>query len=184
MSEATASRSRGRGGRRRGEPEAWEFEEVAREIEGLGRGDAAAITAHVGGMDDIRQLASKDVGGQFGRIDIRVNNAVVSPAMVPVLEAGERLWDAVMNVNLKGLFFLSQVVARAMKETGGGTEIINVSSVSGCIEPISKSASTPSARLRIIMATKVMALDGPAWRGLRVNAIAPGQRPRRSPRFL
>jgi NAD(P)-dependent dehydrogenase (short-subunit alcohol dehydrogenase family) len=75
-----------------------------------------------------------------------------------------------MNVNLKGLFFLSQAVARIMKEHGGGC-IINVTSAGGIrphilpVYSISKSA--------VVMATKVMALEWAKY-NIRVNAVAPG----------
>jgi NAD(P)-dependent dehydrogenase (short-subunit alcohol dehydrogenase family) len=86
------------------------------------------------------------------------------------MDVDERAWDSIMNLNLKGLFFLSQAVARVMKEKGGG-KIINVSSIGG-ITPdllpvycISKAA--------VIMATKVMAQQWAPY-NIRVNAIAPG----------
>ena len=64
------------------------------------------------------------------RIDILVNNAGASPAMGSVLETDERLWETIMNLNLKGLYFTSQAVARVMKEQGGG-KIINFASIDG-----------------------------------------------------
>ena len=74
----------------------------------------------------------KSVIGKFGRIDVLVNNAGGSPALASALEADERLWDKVMDLNLKGLFFLSQAVARVMKDAGGG-KIINVSPID-CVQ--------------------------------------------------
>ena len=67
---------------------------------------------------------------KYGRIDVVVNNAGASPAMASVLDTDERLWDTIMNVNLKGLYFMSQACAKVMKEQGGG-KIINVASVDG-----------------------------------------------------
>jgi NAD(P)-dependent dehydrogenase (short-subunit alcohol dehydrogenase family) len=90
--------------------------------------------------------------------------------MAPAIEIEERAWDVTMNVNLKGVFFLSQAVARIMIEQGGGC-IINVVSAGGIrphilpIYSISKSA--------VIMTTKVMALEWAKY-GIRVNAVAPG----------
>ena len=57
-----------------------------------------------------------------------MDNAGTNPAMIPALDADGRLGDSVMNLNLKGLFFLGQAVARVMKEHGGA-KIINVASV-------------------------------------------------------
>ena len=147
-----------------------ELEKVADEIRDLGK-RSAAVTTHMGRMDDVRRLVSL-VTKQLGRIDILVNNAVVSPAMGPVMGTDERLWDAIFNVNLKGLFFLAQEVARTMKDNGGG-KIINVSSVSG-LKPDMHLGIYSISKAAVIMATKVMALEW-ASHNIRVNAIAPGR---------
>jgi len=75
-----------------------------------------------------------------------------------------------MNLNLKGLFFLSQAVAKMMKEQGGG-KIINVTSVEGITPGILPVYSISKAG--VIMATKVMAREWSKY-NIRVNAIAPG----------
>jgi len=79
--------------------------------------------------------------------------------------------DAIMNLNLKGLFFLSQAVAKVMKEHGGG-KIINVTSVSG-FKPEDKMCAYCISKEGVIMATKAMALEWAQY-NIRVNAIAPG----------
>ena len=145
-----------------------DLEMVAEEIKGLGR-KSLAIAAHVGRVEDIKNLVSK-VKEEFGRIDILVNNAGTNPAMDSALDAEERAWDAIMNLNLKGLFFLSQAVARVMKEHGGGV-IINVSSAAGIRPGVLPLYSISKAG--VIMATKVMAQEWGKY-GIRVNAVAPG----------
>ena len=95
-----------------------DLEKVAEEIRGLGR-KSLAVAAHIGRMEDINSLVTQ-VKDNFGKIDILVNDAGTSPAMTPVLDAEERLWDVIIGLNLKGLFFLSQAVARVMKDSGGG----------------------------------------------------------------
>ncbi len=145
-----------------------DLEKVAGEIRGLGR-RSLAVTAHIGRMEDINNLVSKVVE-EFGRIDILVNNAATNPTMAEALEIDERAWDAIMNLNLKGLFFLSQAVTRVMKERGGGC-IINIASAGGIrphilpIYTISKAA--------VIMATKIMALEWAKY-NVRANVVAPG----------
>ena len=146
-----------------------DLEEVAEEIRALGR-KSLAIATHTGRMDEINDLVAK-VTEQFGRIDILVNNAGTSPALSPVLEAEERLWDTIMNLNLKGLFFLSQAVAKVMKEHGGG-KIINVASMDGFI-PEADVGIYAISKAGVIMATKVMALEWAQY-NIRVNCIAPG----------
>jgi NAD(P)-dependent dehydrogenase (short-subunit alcohol dehydrogenase family) len=90
--------------------------------------------------------------------------------MAPAIEIEERAWDATMNVNLKGVFFLSQAVARIMAEQGGGC-IINVVSAGGIRPHILPVYSISKAA--VIMTTKVMALEWAKY-GIRVNAVAPG----------
>ena len=146
-----------------------DLERVAAEIQKLGRG-SLAVQAHIGRMEEIPKLV-KSVVEKFGRIDILVNNAGGSPALASALEADERLWDKVMDLNLKGLFFLSQAVARVMKETGGG-KIINVASIDG-FRPDRQIGIYAISKAAVVMATKVMAKEWAPY-NIRVNAIAPG----------
>jgi NAD(P)-dependent dehydrogenase (short-subunit alcohol dehydrogenase family) len=146
-----------------------DLEMVAAEIRKLGR-RSLAVQAHVGRMDEISKLV-KSVIEKLGRIDILLNNAGGSPALSSALEADERLWDKVMDLNLKGLFFLSQAVARVMKETGGG-KIINVSSIDA-FRPDPNIGIYAISKAAVVMATKVMANEWAQY-NIRVNAIAPG----------
>jgi NAD(P)-dependent dehydrogenase (short-subunit alcohol dehydrogenase family) len=146
-----------------------DLENVAREIRDLGR-EVLPIAAHIGRMEDINSLVSR-VTDEFGRIDILVNNAGTSPALASSLEVDERLWDSVMNLNLKGLFFLSQAAAKVMKEHGGGA-IINVASVDG-FKPEANIGTYAVSKAGVIMVTKVMALELAQY-DIRVNALAPG----------
>ena len=145
-----------------------DLEEVAAEIKGLGR-RSMAVATHVGRMDEINSLVPK-VKEELGRIDVLVNNAGTNPTMDQAMDIEERAWDSIMNLNLKGLFFVSQAVARLMKEQGGG-KIINVASVAGLTPDILPIYSISKAG--VIMATKVMAQQWAQY-GIRVNAIAPG----------
>jgi len=146
-----------------------DLENVAKEIKNLGR-KALPIAAHVGRMEDINNLVSK-VTDEFGKIDILVNNAGTSPALASSLEVDERLWDSILNLNLKGLFFLSQAAAKVMKEHGGG-KIINVASMDG-FKPEPNIGTYAISKAGVIMVSKVMALELAQY-NIRVNTIAPG----------
>lgn len=145
-----------------------DLDSVAEKIKAEGR-KVMAVPTHVGKMDQLKNLVDA-VSAKFGRIDILVNNAGTS-GLTPVPDADERLWDSIMNVNLKGLFFLSQAVARIMKEHGGG-KIINTASVDG-FKPQPGTGVYAISKAGVIMATRVLAQELAKY-NIRVNGIAPG----------
>jgi NAD(P)-dependent dehydrogenase (short-subunit alcohol dehydrogenase family) len=145
-----------------------DLEKVAAGVTQAGR-KCLPVATHVGRAEEIHNLVKKVVG-EYGRIDILVNNAATNPTMAQALDVDERAWDSIMNLNLKGLFFLSQAVARVMKEKGGG-KIINVSSIAGISPDLLPIYSISKAA--VIMATKVMAMQWAPY-NIRANCIAPG----------
>jgi len=146
-----------------------DLEEVADKVKRLGR-KSLAVSAHIGRTEQIASLVEKVVV-EFGRIDILVNDAATSPVYKSVVDFDERAWDAIMNLNLKGLFFLSQAVARVMKEHGGG-RIINVASVDG-FKPEVNMGTYAISKAGVIMVTRVMAVELAEY-NIRVNTVAPG----------
>jgi len=145
-----------------------DLEKVAAEIKKMGR-KCLPVATHAGRLEEIKNLVEK-AKNEFGKIDILINNAATNPTMASAIDIDDRAWDSIMNLNLKGLFFLSQAVARIMKEKGGG-KIINVASVAGITPDILPVYSISKAA--VIMATKVMAQQWAIY-NIRVNAIAPG----------
>ena len=145
-----------------------DLERVAAGITKAGR-KGLPVATHVGRLEEINNLVKKVVG-EFGKIDVLLNNAATNPTMAQALDVDERAWDSIMNLNLKGLFFLSQAVARVMKEKGGG-KIINVASIAGLSPDLLPVYSISKAA--VIMATKVMAMQWAQY-NIRANCIAPG----------
>ncbi len=145
-----------------------DLEVVAEEIRARGR-RGLAIASHVAKLEESKNLVEK-VKAEFGRIDILVNNAGANPYMGPLIDAEEWAWDVTLNVNLKGPFMMGQLVARAMREQGGGN-IINIASTAGINPSMLHIYSVTKAGL--IMLTRVMAMEW-AEHNIRVNAIAPG----------
>ncbi len=145
-----------------------DLEEVAKEVKATGR-KTLAVAAHIGRMEEVANLVAK-VKDTFGKIDILINNAATNPTVDQAMDVEERAWDSIMNLNLKGLFFLSQAVARVMREQGGG-KIVNVASTAGITPDVLPVYSISKAG--VIMATKVMAQQWAQY-NIRVNAIAPG----------
>lgn len=142
---------------------------TAAEIKNNG-GEAFPVQAHLGKMEEINNMVDTVVN-RFQKIDILVNNAGASPTMDSVLDSDERLWNTIMNLNMKGLYFTSQAVANVMKKQGGG-KIINISSVDGFMpEPGVSVYSISKAGVRMI--TKAFAAELVAF-NIQVNTIVPG----------
>ena len=146
-----------------------ELERVAEEIKSRGR-RSLAIASHIGKPEESRNLVDKVVA-EFGKIDILLNNAGTNPYFGQIIDAEEWAWDITFNVNLKGPFLLAQMVAKVMREHGGGS-IINTASAGG-LRPGANEGMYSVTKAGLIMLTKVMAKEwGPF--GIRANALAPG----------
>src|SRR4030042_1901781 len=104
------------------------LDKAAAEIKAKSKGKVLAIAGHLGKLETIKALVDA-VMKECGRIDIVVNSSG-SSFMVPLTDTEEWQWDNVMNVNVKGPFFLLKQIAPIMKEQGGGS-IINITSYMG-----------------------------------------------------
>lgn len=103
-----------------------ECEKVAAEVHALGA-EALPIACHVGNWNNLESVVNR-VFNHFGKIDVLINNAGMSPLAPSLLETSEALFDKIIDVNLKGPTRLTALVASKMAGTGGGC-IINISSV-------------------------------------------------------
>jgi len=143
-------------------------EEVAGEIEAMGR-KAMAYACHVGHWDELSGLVDA-VYERFGRIDILINNAGLSPLYPSLGEVTEDLFDKVVAINLKGPFRLMALAGEKMAQAGGGS-IINISSVASLRpSPTSEPYGAAKAGLNALTGSFASAL-GPK---VRVNCIVAG----------
>jgi NAD(P)-dependent dehydrogenase (short-subunit alcohol dehydrogenase family) len=144
------------------------LEGVAAEVRGHGR-TALAMACDVG---DARQVddAVAHTLGEFGRIDLLVNNAGYR-IRAPLEDLPRAEWDAMVRVNLTGVFLFSQAVGRVMIGQGGG-KIINVSSVAGRTG-VRGMAAYAAAKAGVTVLTQSLGAEW-ARHGITVNAVAPG----------
>ena len=145
-----------------------DLEKVAGEIEAMGR-KALCVPTHTRKIDDLKNLVDKAME-VYARIDILVNNAAANPGMGPIVDTDEKVYDHIMETNLKGYFMLSKLVGKIMRDQKEGV-IINISSAGG-LSPAEGLGPYCISKAGINMLTKAMALEmGPY--NVRVNAIAP-----------
>jgi NAD(P)-dependent dehydrogenase (short-subunit alcohol dehydrogenase family) len=128
------------------------------------------VQADVGKLDEIDKMFEKFLG-EFGQIDLMVNNSGISK-FVPFLDVEEKTWDRITSVNWKGTYFCAQRAARNMVENNIKGHIINISSNHnfGCWPNATVYASNKAALTKF---TKNAAMELAEY-NIRVNAIAPG----------
>ncbi len=148
-----------------------ELENVAQEVGASGR-KVMAIPAHVGKKEECETLVQKTLQ-EFGRIDILVNNAGANPVLSSMVDLTKEAFEKVMEVNLTGALFMSQLAAKHMIQRGGGGRIINMSSISGLRARADGTGAYCISKAAMNMLTQVMAKEL-ARHNILVNAIAPG----------
>jgi NAD(P)-dependent dehydrogenase (short-subunit alcohol dehydrogenase family) len=144
-------------------------EATAEEIASATGRAAMPYQVHVGRWDELDGLVDA-VYDRFGKVDVLINNAGMSPLYESLDSVSEKLFDAVINLNLKGPFRLSTLVGQRMVAHGGGS-IINVSS-SGSRRPRPEQLPYSAAKAGLNALTEGLALAlGPT---VRVNTLMPG----------
>lgn len=133
-------------------------------------GTFLAVGADLATLDPIPQIVDAATAN-FGRIDILVNNAGIIRRQ-DAIDFTEADWDAVMDVNLKSAFFLSQAVARQMLADGKGGKIIMIASLLSFQGGI-RIPSYTASKSGLAGITRLLACEW-AGKGINVNAIAPG----------
>jgi 2-deoxy-D-gluconate 3-dehydrogenase len=135
------------------------------------RGRARAVRADVTAPTCGADLAARCVE-EFGSVDILVNNTGVYP-IARFVDMVPEVFDRIIDVNLRGLVFTSQGVARRMVQQGAGGVIINISSIDGIHASFPGLGAYSASKAAVIQVTRNMALElGP--HRIRVVSIAPG----------
>ena len=144
-------------------------EEAMADVQALGR-RAVVIRANLGNLAEARDLVTRSAEA-LGGLDVLVNNAGIERHS-PFWEVTEADFDAVLDVNLKGLFFATQAFVRQCKASERPGKIINISSVH---EELAYPNFSPycASKGALRMLTRTLAVElGPL--GITINGIAPG----------
>ena len=141
---------------------------VVAEIESMG-GEAIALQADVSKEDQVDAMVKATLE-KFGRIDVLVNNAGITRDTL-LLRMKPDAWQAVIDLNLTGVFLCTRAVSKIMLKQRSG-RIINISSVAGLMGNPGQ-ANYSAAKAGVIGFTKTIAKEL-APRGVTANAVAPG----------
>lgn len=143
--------------------------EVVGDIKKLGR-KSIAIKADVSKIGEVNNLVNK-AWNEFGKIDVLINNAGITKKC-SLLDISEKMWDDIINVNLKGTFLCSQAIARKMVENKIKGKIVNISSINSVEVEINRGPYNTS-KGGVNLLTKSLAVELGRF-GISVNGIILG----------
>ncbi|XP_065913071.1 dehydrogenase/reductase SDR family member 4-like [Dysidea avara] len=132
--------------------------------------NVAGMVCHVGKEEDRKQLIQETVD-KFGKLDILVSNAAVNPIFGPIMEATEKAWDKIFDVNVKASFLLAKEAYPHLKNSHNGS-IVFVSSVGGFV-PLSGLGAYSVSKTALFGLTRALSVEL-GVENIRVNCLAPG----------
>lgn len=144
--------------------------EAVRKLNSEGFNKVTGIVCHVGNAEDRKKLFEEAVK-KFGGVDILVSNAAVNPAVGPVLDCEEEVWDKIFDINVKAAYLLAKEAVPLIRQRGGGS-IVFVSSIAG-FQPFKLLGAYSVSKTALLGLTKAASQDL-AIDNIRVNCLAPG----------
>lgn len=134
-------------------------------------GTAEFVRCDVAEEDQVEALVAKTVA-TFGRLDAAVNNAAITPDVLPIAEADMDVWDRVIRIDLRSVMLCMKYEIRQFLAQGSAGAIVNVGSVSS-FRPQPANSAYVAAKHGVIGLTKTGSLEY-AGQSIRVNAVLPG----------
>lgn len=136
-----------------------------------GGGTAHFVKVDISDSEQVQNMVKETVE-KYGRLDVAVNNAALTPDDKPVAEFDEDYWDKLLAIDLKGTALCLKYELQQMIDQGEGGSIVNISSVSG-FRPQPDNVAYVAAKHGVVGMTKVAALEN-GDKNIRVNSVAPG----------
>ncbi len=138
------------------------------ELEKIGK--CILVEGDISKEKDVNHLV-ETATNNFGKVDIFISNAAAFDYYVPILETSTELWDRVVEVNLRGNFFISKAIIPHMIDNGGGS-LIFIASIAGLIAGHGGAAYTTTKHGLVGLCKQITFTYGS--KGIRCNTICPG----------
>ncbi|CRL28474.1 Short-chain dehydrogenase/reductase SDR [Penicillium camemberti] len=143
--------------------------QVAEELSALG--EVRFVETDISKSEDVQNLIKQTVSA-FGKLDVAINNAAMSPDQTPLIDFDESYWRRLMDVSLTGTALCCKYQMQQMEKQGSKGSIVNIASINA-YSPQPNMPAYTAAKHALLGVTKHAATEG-GPKGIRVNAIAPG----------
>lgn len=143
--------------------------QVAEELSSLG--EVRFVRTDISKSEDIQNLIAQTVSA-FGKLDVAINNAAMTPDKTALLEADEDYWRRLIDVNLTGTALCCKYEMQQMKKQGTRGSIVNIASINAYMPQPNMPAYTLSKHAILGLTKHAATEGGPS--GIRVNTVAPG----------
>ncbi|MFS0785258.1 glucose 1-dehydrogenase [Shouchella sp. 1P09AA] len=145
-------------------------QEVVRDIQDA-NGEAIFVKVDISDAGQVKTMIDETVR-TYGKLDVAINNAALTPDDKPVAEFDESYWDKLIDIDLKGTALCMKYEIQQFLKQGNGGSIVNISSVSG-FRPQPNNIAYVAAKHGVVGMTKVAAMEY-GDKNIRVNSVAPG----------